>query len=349
MFLIFTLITIIIYNFLLVLIEWNRVDISISQIQEDARKLAEKYGYLPYMVQRYIQFLGLDDTLKLLKANEQPLTPSIRVNTLKISVLELKNRLEKKGFELEQIDWVPNGFKVIKEASNLGSSHEFLQGYYYLQNIASMLSAVILDPKPNDIVIDMCAAPGSKSTHLAQLMGNNGTLVLIDKNKNRIPALETNLRRMGIINSILLNIDAINLPNLKVKANKILLDAPCTGEGLIRQDPSRKVSKKMKDIEKMASIQKKLLKAGLNSLKSKGVLLYCTCSIAPEENELVVNEVVEKIDNFSISEISKNYGVNGLTEVFGIKLLEDLKFSQRLYPHIHDTIGFYFCLIKNLD
>ncbi|NVM37134.1 MAG: RsmB/NOP family class I SAM-dependent RNA methyltransferase [Candidatus Lokiarchaeota archaeon] len=301
------------------------------------------------MVQRYIQFLGLDDTVNLLKANEKPLTPSIRVNTLKLSALDLKQRLEEKGFELEQIEWVPYGFNVIRASHNLGSLHEFLQGYYYLQNVASMLSAIILDPKPNEIVIDMCAAPGSKSTHLAQLMGNEGSLILIDKNKNRIPALETNLRRMGIINSIVLNMDAIDLSELNIKAEKILLDAPCTGEGLIRQDPSRKKNKKLRDIEKLALIQKKLLKAGLNALKEGGKLLYCTCSIAPEENELVINDVINELKNFAIIEISEKYGVNGLTEVFRTHLIEDLEFSQRLYPHIHNSIGFYFCLIKKLD
>ncbi len=102
----------------------------------------------------------------------------------------------------------------------------------------------------------------------------------------------------------------------------------------------------MKDIEKMASIQKRLLTTGLKALNSGGKLLYCTCSIAPEENELVVDEVLNKSDNCKIIEISKNYGVKGLTKVFGVNLLEDLMFSQRLYPHLHNTIGFYFCLIK---
>jgi NOL1/NOP2/sun family putative RNA methylase len=211
-----------------------------------------------------------------------------------------------------------------------------------------MLSAIILDPKPNDTVIDMCAAPGSKATHLAQLMENRGELILIDRNKNRIPALEINLRRMGIINSIVLNMDAANLSNLSIKTNKILLDAPCTGEGLIRQDPRRKKSRNIKDIKRMASIQRKLLKAGLNALQSEGLLLYCTCSVAPEENELVVNDVLNELNNFAIQKITENYGVNGFTEVLGMDLNEDLKLSQRLYPHIHDTIGFYYCLIKKL-
>ncbi len=118
-----------------------------SQNQNLAQNLAQEYGYLPYMIERYIQFLGIDGTKKLLKANEKPLTPSIRVNTLKITESDLKKRLDQKGFKLEPIEWIPYAFKVIKETYNLGSTHEFLQGYYYLQNIASMLPALILNPK----------------------------------------------------------------------------------------------------------------------------------------------------------------------------------------------------------
>ncbi|MFX1558945.1 MAG: RsmB/NOP family class I SAM-dependent RNA methyltransferase, partial [Promethearchaeota archaeon] len=232
------------------------------------------------MIDRYFQFLGTEQTEKLLEANERPLLTSIRTNTLKITSEELNKKLTAKGFELKPIDGIPDGFEVLNEPLNIGSLHEYLQGYYYLQNKASMLPAIVLDPKPKDIVIDMCAAPGSKATHLAQLMRNEGFLILIDFNKNRIPALEMNIRRLGIFNSIIMNYNAIDLPKLNVKADKILLDAPCTGEGLIIQDPKRKTSKSMRDLEKMAYIQKKLLKAGLNSLKNGGYLLYSTCSIA---------------------------------------------------------------------
>jgi NOL1/NOP2/sun family putative RNA methylase len=319
-----------------------------SQNQDLAHKLADQYGYLPYMIERYLQFLGFDDTIKLLKANEKPLTPSIRVNTLKIKAEDLKKRLEQKRFELETIDWVSYAFTLLKGSYNIGSLHEYLQGYFYLQNVASMLPPIILDPKSNDVAIDMCAAPGGKATHLAQLMNNKGNLILIERNRNRIPALEVNLRRMGITNSTVLNFDAINLANLKIKADKILLDAPCTGEGLIRQDVSRKRSKKMRDIEKMSSIQKKLLKSGLNALNPNGELLYSTCSIAPEENEFVIHEVLEERTDVEIIKTLDSYGVKGLTEVYGKTLREDLKYAHRLYPHIHDTVGFFICLIKKI-
>ena len=300
------------------------------------------------MVERYFQFLGEDQTIQLLEANEKPLTPSIRVNTLKIDKDTLKNRLERKGFKLESIDWIQYGFKIKNTPLNLGSTHEYLQGFYYLQSVAPMLPAFILDPNPSDIVIDMCAAPGGKATHLAQIMNNEGNLILIERNRNRIPALEFNLRRMGVSNSIVINEDAVNLSKMNLKADKILLDAPCTGEGLIRQDSSRKRSKTMKDIKKLSTIQKKLLKTGLNSLNPGGQLLYSTCSIAPEENELVLDAVLKDISEFSIVKIPINYGIEGLTEINGKTLREDIKFSQRLYPHLHNTIGFFISLIEKI-
>ncbi|MHA1467049.1 MAG: RsmB/NOP family class I SAM-dependent RNA methyltransferase [Promethearchaeota archaeon] len=298
------------------------------------------------MVERYIDFLGLEETIELLKANERPLTPSIRVNTLKIEVKTIKKRLENKGFALEPIKWVEYGFNISKFPFNLGALHEHIQGYYYIQSVATMLPALILNPHTNDVVIDMCAAPGGKATHLTQIMNNQGKLILLERNERRIPALEVNLRRMGITNSIVLNHDASHLEKLNIKADRILLDAPCTGEGLIRQDKSRKKSKNINDIKKMASVQKKLLSAGLDALKPGGHLLYCTCSIAPEENEIVVDQVLKGKSNFIINEIKNKFGSNGLTYVYGKNLINDLRKAQRFYPHIHDTIGFFICLIS---
>ncbi|MBN1800469.1 MAG: RsmB/NOP family class I SAM-dependent RNA methyltransferase [Candidatus Lokiarchaeota archaeon] len=300
------------------------------------------------MIERYVEYLGVEGTKALLEANEKPLIPSIRTNTIKISSEKLRNRLEKKDFQLKWIDRVPDAFLVTKEASNLGSTHEYLFGYYYLQNVASMLPALILDPQPGEIVVDMCAAPGSKSTQLAQLMNNEGTLVLIEKNAKRIPSLELNLRRMGVKNASIYNMDAVNLEKANFFVDKILLDAPCTGEGLIRQDPSRKTSKKFQDIIKLSEVQKRLLNAGLSALKPGGKLIYSTCSIAFEENEIVIDEVLRNKKNFKIKQLGVQYGSKGLVQVGGKKLLEDIRYSQRLYPHIQDSIGFYVCLIERL-
>ncbi|TFF95615.1 MAG: RsmB/NOP family class I SAM-dependent RNA methyltransferase [Promethearchaeota archaeon] len=318
----------------------------IKRYTKEALQLAEKYGYLPYMIQRYIDLLGNHDTIKLLEANQNPPTTWIRVNSLKINIDEIVRKLQKKGFQMQRSEWIPYAFEVQKEPSNIGALHEYLLGYYYIQQIASMLPPEILNPKPLDRVIDMCAAPGGKSTHLAQLMQNKGELILIERNQKRISALKINIRRMGIVNSIILNEDAVKLPNLNLKADKILLDAPCTGEGLIRIDPSRKKSKSLDDIKKMGKIQKKLLSAGLESLKYGGLLIYSTCSIAPEENEFVINEVLNDKPNIKIIKIKHQYGISGFTKVYGTQLNEDLKFAQRIFPHLHNTIGFFICLLQ---
>ncbi|MBD3194139.1 MAG: NOL1/NOP2/sun family putative RNA methylase [Candidatus Lokiarchaeota archaeon] len=320
--------------------------IKITPISKFTKSLALKYDYLPYMIQRYLDFLGEKQTLAMLEANEKPLIPSLRVNTLKISINKLVEKLENNGFSLKKVKHLPYGFRIIKAPKNIGSTHEFLYGFYYLQKIASMFPPFILNPSPEDLVIDMCASPGSKSTQLAQMMKNKGTLVVVEKNKNRIDALEMNIRRMGVKNSIIMNFDAINLGSLNLKADKILLDAPCTGEGLIREDRTRKKSRNFSDIITMASIQKQLLQSGVRNLKKKGQLIYSTCSIAPEENELVIDEILSDFPSVSIQKLNTQYGVSGFTEYNNEKLNPDLKFSQRFFPHIHDTIGFFLCLLQ---
>jgi len=308
--------------------------------------LAEKYGYLPYMVERYLKLFGRDETIKLLEANEKPLIPTIRVNPLKIEIKSIIEKLQSKGFKLEKLDWIDYGYKVKHSPMNLGSLHEFLHGYYYLQSYASMIPVHVLDPKPGETVVDMCAAPGSKSTQISQLMQNNGKLILFDKNEKRIPALNVNLSRMGVANSIVINQDAINLQKLGIKADKILLDAPCTGEGLIRRDPKRKTSRTIDDIKKLQNFQTKLLQAGLNTLKKGGRLIYSTCSIAPEENEIVIDRVVKKNDGIKITEIKDKIGLLGLIEFDGLDFNSDLKHAQRIYPHTHDSEGFFYCLME---
>ncbi len=310
--------------------------------------IARKFGYLPYMIERYLKFLGKEETLKLLEANEKPLIPTIRINTLKIKIDDLVNRLQNKGFILEVLPWVSYGFKVVKRSMNLGSLHEFLQGYFYLQSFSSMIPCLVLDPKPGETVIDMCAAPGSKATQIAQLMENKGKLILLDKNEKRIPSLNVNLSRMGVSNSIIIHQNAQNLPKIGIKADKILLDAPCTGEGLIRRDPQRKTSRTLSDIKKLSKIQVKLLRAGLSSLKTGGSLVYSTCSIAPEENEMVINEVLENYNDVEILKIKDQIGIPGILEFNRKKFNSNLYYTQRLYPHIHDSEGFFYCLLQKI-
>nr|MDO8133230.1 RsmB/NOP family class I SAM-dependent RNA methyltransferase [Candidatus Njordarchaeum guaymaensis] len=310
-----------------------------------ASEMAERFGYSTYLVDRYVQMFGLEDALRLLEANEKGLMSCIRCNTLRVSPERLFSRLEKKGFRLERIGWVPYGFRVLKESFSLGSTTEYLLGYYYIQEAASMLPAHLLAPQSSDCVVDLCAAPGGKTTQLAQIMGNEGVVVAIDLNRERMRSLRSNLSRCGVSNVIAYRMDGKDLPTLGVTADRILIDAPCSCDGVIPFDPSRKKSRGMEDIEFCSSIQKKLVTAAIQCLAPEGELVYSTCSTAPEENERIIAEAIEKFD-VQVIDTGLHFGDEGFREALGVRYPDELRLARRLYPHKNGTEGFFICKLR---
>ncbi|MFX0138019.1 MAG: NOL1/NOP2/sun family putative RNA methylase [Candidatus Hodarchaeota archaeon] len=309
------------------------------------KELSKKYGYLEYMVDRYFKLFGKEQTIKLLEANEAHFFPSIRLNNLKIDPLKLKRRLEKKGFQLKNIPWTDYGFWITKSKYPLGATPEYLLGYYYIQQAVSMIPAQVLDPSPEDIIMDMCAAPGGKTTHIAQLMKNEGVILAFDINPKRMKSLRSNLERCGVKNTIGFNMDALEIEQIGIKADKILLDAPCTGEGLICFDPTRKKSRNLEDISFCSDRQKNLLRVAIKCVKKGGIIIYSTCSIAPEENEFVINSVL-KDNKVEILDLNIKFGKEGLIDAFGSKLDPNLIKCKRFYPHFHRTEGYFICKMR---
>ncbi|NHJ86576.1 MAG: RsmB/NOP family class I SAM-dependent RNA methyltransferase [Asgard group archaeon] len=314
-------------------------------VSDNAKELAGKYGYLEATIERFIQLFGKAETIKMLEAYEKPPKQTIRVNTLKINSLELERKLSKKGFILTPIDWFDDGFTIENEPLPIGATTEYLAGYYFIQSKASWLPSLILNPSKNDLVIDMAAAPGGKATHLAQLMENKGSLLCFDISRERMKSLRSNLSRCGIINSICFRMDSREINNLNLKVDKILLDAPCSGEGLMALDYNRRKSRDITDIERMMQLQNDLLEVGLRALKKNGILVYSTCSTAPEENERVIDNALEK---YSIEVLDTNYQQfePGLIAAFGNEYHHSLRKANRLYPQINGTEGFFVCKVK---
>lgn len=309
------------------------------------KKLSKNFGYLEYMIERYFKLFGKEQAINFLKAIEANFLPSIRFNTLKNDPLKLKKRLENKGFQLRKIPWIEYGFWVEKGKYPLGATTEYLLGYYYIQRAASMIPALELSPDPTDIVIDMCAAPGGKTTHLAQLMGNEGVILAFDINRERMKSLRSNLSRCGVKNTIIFRTDALKLEQIGIQADKILLDAPCTGEGLICFDPTRKKSRKLDDILFCSNIQQELLRVAVKCTKRGGIIIYSTCAIAPEENEFVIQSIIEE-KKISLLDLNINFGEPGLIEIFGSKLDPNLVKCKRMYPHLQGTEGFFICKMR---
>jgi len=223
---------------------------------------------------------------------------NIRVNTLKIRPEVLKNRLEKKGIILKNtfLDYV---FEVKESSFSIGATHEYLFGYYYLQSISSIIPSLVLNPSYNDKVLDMCSAPGSKTTHLAQLMNNMGVIVANEINRKRMRSLKSNIYRMGITNTILLNMDALRLKKFNLYFNKILLDAPCTGNPI--KDKNRNVSKR--DIRYCSIRQKNMLSVAIDMLEENGEVVYSTCSPEIEENEYVIEYLLNTRKDIELVDI----------------------------------------------
>jgi NOL1/NOP2/sun family putative RNA methylase len=293
------------------------------------------------MVERYLTLFG-DATERFLKGNDTPLPKTIRVNTLAISPQELVPRLQKKGIHLEPVNGLSFAFHVLQSPVPIGATPEYLLGYYMLQSPASMWAVEVLNPQPDQLVVDMCAAPGGKTTLIAQLMENRGALLAADISRDRIRSLRSNLSRLRVENTLAIRMDAAQLPESGIAADAVLLDVPCTGEGLIPVDPSRKQSRTVEDFATLARVQQKLILAASQLLHEGGVLLYSTCSFAPEENEEIIDFAIRQCP-LQIVDTGLPLGDPGLTEAFGHKLDSSLQLARRFYPFKHQMEGFFIC------
>jgi NOL1/NOP2/sun family putative RNA methylase len=275
------------------------------------------------------------------------LTPQsyLRTNTLKINTKDLKERLVSKGFELEDTI-LDDVLCVKKQTFRLGATTEYLLGYYYIQDLSSCLAVDALDVRENQTVLDMASAPGGKTTYISQKMKNTGILIALETNPRRMRALRFNLQRCGVINTCILKMDGKSAMDLNVQFDRVILDAPCSCEGIIGKDKSRKTNHRPEDIEFCATRQSDLIETAVRVVKPGGLLVYSTCSFAPEENEIVVNLLLEKLD-IEIEPI--RYGSEGLTSFGLLQFNPTLKNTRRFYPHIHDTLGFYIAKMRVHD
>ncbi len=323
---------------------------------EEVKALASRYGYREYMISRYYEMLGSWDEVKeLLNSFERKLKHSIRCNTLRVKDCRiLIERLERLGFKLKEVDFWNLAYEVVEEVRNptLGSTHEFLLGMYYLyRGKASLIPPLILNPQRSDRVADLAAAPGGKTTHLAQLMNNEGVILATEVSRERMRALRNNVERMGVRNTVLMRVDGRKVKEfLKGYFSKVLLDAPCTGEGLIMIDPERKVKTSFDDLMKWHENQVDFLNSALETLNIGGHILYTTCSIAPEENELVIAKILSRRDDIRVVKLD-NTPIKlsqSITEYFGLNLPKDISYCGRIYPHVHGMEGFFLCLLERI-
>ncbi|MCF7866017.1 RsmB/NOP family class I SAM-dependent RNA methyltransferase [Candidatus Woesearchaeota archaeon] len=289
------------------------------------------------LLERYQQ---LKNQIRNLKPK---IKPAIRINTLKGTEEEIVTNLRKKGIKLQKIPFLNHAYWY-KATFSLASTPEYLQGQIYIQETASQIPPIILNPEPTDLVLDMAASPGSKTTQIAQLMKNKGVILAIDNDKERIPKLRNNIERLSIKNTIVICIDSSKIKELNITFDKILLDAPCSGNYCIEKDYFLKRS--IKDFENRAKIQKKLLIAAHSVLKSGGTLVYSTCSLEPEEDELVIDWFLKNYKDMDLEKINLTIGEPGNTKIFNKNINPEIIKTIKLWPDKTNTQGFFIAKLK---
>mmetsp|Transcript_8801 Transcript_8801/g.24828 ORF Transcript_8801/g.24828 Transcript_8801/m.24828 type:complete len:753 (+) Transcript_8801:84-2342(+) len=322
----------------------------IDQLQSD---MAELFGYLPELVEHFLSMFGPAETLEFLTASDSPRPLVIRTNTLKARRKDLAAALLKRGVTLDPLaSWSKVGLKISESPVPVGATPEYLAGHYMLQSAASMCPVMALSPQPNERVLDMSAAPGGKTSYLAQLMRNTGSIVANDLKPDRQKATVANMHRLGVRNVITCAYDGRKLGKLwPNKFDKVLLDAPCSGLGVISRDPSVKVQRTMADVHRTVVLQKEILLSAIDALSYKkggGYIVYSTCSVSVAENEEVVNYVLKKRD-VKLVDTGLDFGKPGFTRYQQKRFHPSLALTRRFYPHVHNFDGFYVAKLKKLS
>ena len=294
-------------------------------------------------IERYKDLMGSEYD-KFIEYSSKYINKAIRVNTLKVSVPKIQKELSER-WELKPVPWCKEGFWIsYKEGDryDIGNLPEHQLGYIYVQDPASMIPPIVLDPQPGDKVLDMCSAPGSKTTQIAQYMKNKGILIANDADGKRLSALGINMQRMGVHNTIITKMYGHKIK--EEEFDKILVDAPCSGTGTIRKHLKIASMWSPKLVSRMASVQYKLLRHAYYLTKKGGVIVYSTCTLEPEENEEVVQRLLDEFD-CELLPIDLNINRTEPVKKFKGKEYSGVDNVLRINPQDNDTEGFFVAKI----
>jgi 16S rRNA (cytosine967-C5)-methyltransferase len=306
---------------------------------EPAAYLAARHSHPLWLAERWVRELGFDEAERLAEALSEPPPFTVRVNLLKTTREELTGRLEAEGAPARETEYAPAGLRIVSLPGPVTSLPSFREGLFTVQDESSQLAALLLDPRPGDRVLDACAAPGGKATYLAELMGDTGTLLACDRNPQKISLIGENVRRIGLTSVETRVVDAAALPpELRQSFDRVLLDAPCSGLGVLRRMPEGKWRKSPEDIPRLAARQRELLESVSTAVAPGGILVYSTCSTSVEENEDVVDDFLSRHPGFMIED--------GSPLLPGPDALFTDRGFFRSWPHRHGMDGFFAARLR---
>ncbi|KAF9877729.1 hypothetical protein CkaCkLH20_04864 [Colletotrichum karsti] len=311
------------------------------------------YGYSEYLAEKLFNLFSPREAFAFFEANESARPVVLRTNTLRTHRRDLAQALIGRGVTLEPVGkWSKVGLQVFESNVPLGATPEYLAGHYILQAASSFLPVMALEPQENERVLDMAAAPGGKTTHMAAMMKNTGIIVANDPSKQRAKGLIGNIHRLGARNVVVSNYDAREFPKPMGGFDRVLLDAPCSGTGVIAKDASVKTNKTERDFMLLPHTQKQLILAAIDSVnhhsKTGGYIVYSTCSVTVEENEAVVQYALSRRPNVKLVDTNLPFGREGFTSFMGKKFDPSIKLTRRYYPHTYNVDGFFVAKFQKI-
>ncbi len=303
----------------------------------DERRIGLQTFHPTWFVKYCFRLFGRREAIRMLEADVGQAPVYVRLNALKAKEDEILQRLSGEGVRLEKVEGLRHAYRVTGAKQPLVSTAPFQQGLFYVQDKASCFAAEAANPQPDTTVLDICAAPGAKTTYLAQLMQNKGTIYSVDYSRRRMNVWTEEVAYMGAEIAVPIIADACRPLPLTLEADVVILDPPCTSTGTFRKLPSAKWRIRPRSIDKMAAFQWQMLDSIAESVKHEGTLIYSTCSITVEENEMIVERFLKQHSEFSLVDVTPKIGLPGL---------RGLDKCQRLYPHIHDCNGFFIAKMQ---
>lgn len=268
------------------------------------------------------------------------LKQAIRINTMNASRDDVVNRLKSLGIALGKIPFLEDGYWIGKSKFSVGATAEYLLGLYSIQEAAAQIPVTLFTELEDKTVLDACASPGGKTVQLADIMNNSGVIVALELKKRKMFALTNQLERSRVTNTAVYNMDAREASKLNMKFDCVLLDVPCSGNYVT--DVGWFSKRSLKDVERNARRQRQILAEAVKVTKDNGELVYATCSLEPEENELNINWAIANLD-VEVEEINC-HGEEGLTNVFGRELDRSIEKCRRIWPG--QTQGFFVCKLR---
>jgi 25S rRNA (cytosine2870-C5)-methyltransferase len=310
------------------------------------------FGYSNWLTDQIFNLFCPSEAIEFCESNEQPRPVTLRINTLKAKRREVAASLIQRGVNLDPIKWSTVGLQVFESQIPIGATPEYLSGMYMLQGASSFLPVMALLPREGERILDMCSAPGGKATHIAAEMKNTGFLVANDFKKDRTKSLAANLLRLGVRNAIVTNYDGRRIGEVLKGFDRVLLDAPCTGLGVISRDPTVKVSRTAEDVRQCSHMQKELLLAAIDAVSVKStngrVVVYSTCSISVEENEGVIDYALKKRD-VRVVDMELPFGEKGFTKYKKRRFHPSVALTRRYFPHKHNMDGFFVAKLMKMS